>query len=210
MDPEDYELGLVQRAAAGDTVALTLLLARSRGALSAHLTRRIPGDLRRVLDADDVIQEAHREVFLHIASFQPQGADAFYRWIATIALNILRNEVARARTTKRGGGRTLVNPIPAGVQESIVAFLDLIEGSVATASRVAARFEGVQAVRSAIGHLPQDYQQAVELVYIQGLTVEAAAKRMNRSERAIHNLCFKAKAYLRELLGSQSRFLSRG
>ena len=37
---------------------------------------------------------------------------------------------------------------------------------------------------------------------IEGTSVGAAAQRMGRSERAIHNLCYKARKRLRDLLST--------
>lgn len=60
----------------------------------------------------------------------------------------------------------------------------------------------------ALTQLPSDYGEAARLVYLEGFSVAAAAQAMGRSDRAIHNLCHKAKQRLRELLGTRSRFMS--
>lgn len=90
----------------------------------------------------------------------------------------------------------------------MVGLLDLLGGPDHTPSRSVARHEAVAAIQSAIDGLPEDYRRAVWLVYIEGHPVAASALAMGRTERAVHNLCYKAKDRLRELLGSQSRFFS--
>jgi RNA polymerase sigma-70 factor (ECF subfamily) len=93
---------------------------------------------------------------------------------------------------------------------SVVALLDMMAGPEKTPSRTAARSEAVRAVEDALEQLPTDYRQAVRLVYLEGLTASEAGERMHRTERGVHNLCYKAKKHLRDLLGSRSHYLSNG
>lgn len=200
----------LNRAIAGDTVALTLLLTSGRRALCEFVARRIPADLRGGIDADDTVQEAHAEVFRHIHRFERRGDDSFDRWVRTIALRKLRDAIKMRRADKRGGRNVQVHAAGAGVDESVVMLLDLMAGAEKSPSRCAAGAEAVGAVRAALDLLPVDYREAVTLIYLQGLSVEEAAAKMSRTDRAIHNLCHKAKSRLREILGTQSRFLSAG
>jgi RNA polymerase sigma factor (sigma-70 family) len=94
------------------------------------------------------------------------------------------------------------------LESSVVMLLDLMAASGRTPSRTIARREAHQAVEAALKVLPEDYREVVRLVYLEGLAVAQAAERMGRTERAIHNLCYKAKRRLREMLGSGSRYLS--
>jgi len=210
MNPADSASDALARAIAGDQVALTLLLTTHRRSVLEYISGRIPSNLRGSLDADDVVQNAYSEVFRHMGDFEPSGPDSFGRWVRTIALRKLRDAVKMRRAEKHGGENVQVHAMPAGLGDSAVMLLDLMAGDEKSPSRCAAGNEAVAAVRAALDALPEDYRQAVSLVYLQGLAVKDAAAMMNRTERAIHNLCHKAKAYLRELLGTQSRFLSRG
>lgn len=202
---EDHENELIRRAKAGEEVALTLLLTWHHQRLRDRIVRRIPRDLSGILDADDVLQEAEIAACRSFAHFQPTGPDAFSRWLGTIALQRLRNSIKAERAAKRGGGKVLGQ---GAAQDSVVALLDLMRGSEKTPSRNAARLEAIDAVQDALAQLPAAYRQAVQLVYLDGFSVAAAAAAMGRSERAVHNLCLKSKKYLGELLGSPSRFLS--
>lgn len=210
MDPKDHQLELVKRAVAGNTVALTVLLTNLRDPLKARLTRKIPASFRSSVDAEDVIQEAQVEAFLHIRDFVPKEPGSFDRWFATIATRRLQNAIRRQRALKRSGDRLSVNQACNVSHESVVALLDMMAGPIKTPSSTAARNEAVRAVDEAIEQLPGDYQRAVRLVYLEGLTTAEAAERMQRTERAVHNLCYKAKKHLRDLLGSRSRYLSHG
>lgn len=210
MDSSEPAADAIQRAIAGDQVALTLLLTTHRRSIRDYVASRIPANLRGALDADDLVQDAYAEVFRHIADFEPRGEDSFGRWVRTIALRKLRDAVKMRRADKHGGQNVQVHALPAGVGESVVMLLDLMAGDEKSPSRCAAGAEAAAAVRAALDLLPDDYREAVSLVYLQGLPVKDAAASMSRTERAVHNLCHKAKSRLRELLGTQSRFLSHG
>ena len=208
MDEPQRPGDLIDRAVRGDEVALTILLTQSRGRLCGYLCAKIPSNLSGQIDADDIVQEAHVEVFRHIGSFEMRGPESFDRWVKTIAIRKLRDSVKACRADRRGGGRSPIGTVTASVEESMVALLDLLAGPDKTPSRSAARHEVVAAIRDALTELPEDYRQAVWIVYIEGHPPAVAAERMQRTERAIHNLCYKAKDRLRDILGSRSRFLS--
>ena len=202
---EGVDNSLVKRAAAGDAVAMTVLLTRSHAGLRRFIASRIPRDLQSLVDADDVLQDTKINAYRNLHRFEHRGGDSFDRWLATIALRRLRNEIQRNRALKRGGGQRDVSAIP---DQSIVAMLDLMAGPEKTPSRRAARQEALSAVSTALELLPEHYRQVVQLVYLDGLSHEEAAERMGRTASAVHNMCHKAKRKLVETLGSRSSYLS--
>ena len=94
---------LVQRAIRGDKVALTILLARSRGALLVRIGRRISPKLQSVVAPEDIVQDTHIDVFHQLGSFEPRGPGSFERWVTTIAIRRLRGMIRRIHAAKRGG-----------------------------------------------------------------------------------------------------------
>lgn len=208
MDRLEQHQQRVRRAVGGDAVALTALLTETRRPLCERIARRIPADLRDSVDADDIAQEAHVEVFRHIAGFENRESNSFERWVATIALRKLRDAVRARRADRRGGGARQIRAVPGNVEDSMIALLDVLAGPDRTPSQSVARHEVVAAVKAALDALPADYRDAVWMVNIEGRSVADAAVAMGRTERAVHNLCYKAKDRMRELLGSGSRFLS--
>lgn len=208
MSADEQQLSMIRRAVGGDIVALTVVLTESRAKLLDYLQRRIPPDLKGTVDADDLAQEAHVEVFRHIGDFELRGPDSLDRWVATIALRKLRDAIKMRRADRRGGGKMALSPFPRHVEDSMVALLDVLAVTTRTPSQSAVRHEVVAAVQDALAELPEDYRQAIWMVHIEGRSAAAAAEQMGRTERAIHNLCYKAKARLRERLGSDSRFMS--
>lgn len=208
MDRSTREPDLLLRAIDGDTVALKLLLTESHGPLCERISRRVFGDLQRVVDVEDIVQEAHVEVFRRIRSFEPRGPGSFSRWLTAIAINRLRNAIKRHRAAKRGGGRIARSPSDRRIEDSTIALLSALRSPEKTPSRCVARREAVDAVHSALDELPEHYRRAVWLVHIEGRSVRETASQMGRTERAIHGLCRRGLKLLETRLQSSSRFLS--
>lgn len=200
--------GLVRRAGGGDSVALKLLLTNSRPRLRGYVIGRIPRDLARVVDADDLVQEAHMEVFRYIDTFEERGPDSFFRWVATITLHKLRNAIRRHRAIKRGGGKAPITLVSKGIEDSTIALLDHLAGPGNTPSRSVARGEAVRAVHLALEGIPESNRRAVWLLHIEGRSAKEAATDMGKTERAVQGLCRRGLTLLRGELQSASRFLS--
>ena len=208
MDAVSREAELVSRAVRGDRVALTTLLTQSRHALVRYVAERLPADVRGAVDTDDIVQQTHVDVFGKFSQFHDRGAGSFARWTATIALRRLRDAIRRQRALKRGGGVVHVPSGAAALEDSLIALLDWVEAPGHSPSRSIARREAMAAVQTALDELPPDYREALWKVNVEGIGVAAAAQAMGRSERAVHNLCYKARNRLRELLGARDRYLS--
>lgn len=207
--PSHLPSELIVRASDGDQVALTVLLAYLRDRLLIHLKQRIPRDLQSRIDIDDLLQETQIQVFRHMGTFQVRGADSFYRWVATIGIRRLRNQIKALRAQKRGRAQTFSEGDQFSPDRSLSLLLECISGAENTPSRHASRNEACDALSAALTHLPDHYREAVRLVCLEGRSVSEAARIMGRTDRAIHNLCHKAKEQLHRAMGSTSRFFSR-
>lgn len=205
---EDAELRLLQRARAGERAALEELLLNHYARLEARIAKKIPAELRGHVGAEDVLQETFANACRALATFEPAGPDAFYRWLATLAEHRLIDLVREARAEKRGGGRT---PIEHGDAsgDSLPDLLGLLAVSERTPSRSVAKREAAAAIRGALEHIEPDYRDALRLRYIEGLSVEDAAARLGRTAPALMMLCHRGLRRLREELGKSSDFFSR-
>lgn len=204
----ERESDLVSRAVAGDPVALKTLLTVVHAPLCRYISLRIPLDLGRVIDAEDIVQEAHIEVFRRIHQFEVRGPGSFFRWVAVIALNRLRNALSRHRTAKRGGGRAGLDRARRSIEDSSVVFLDTLAGKGHTPSRSVARGEAVQAVETAMADLPEPYREALRLVHIEGRSVAYAAEQMGRTERSIQGLCRRGLKLMQQCMAGASNYFS--
>ena len=207
-EADEANFAMVQRAVRGDAMALKLLLTKSRTRLRDRISGRVPHDLRSVFDVDDIVQEAHVEIFRRIDGFKPQNNGSFDRWVTTIALSRLRNAIKKYRAAKRGGRHRTASLVSRGMEDSALALLDSLADPGRTPSRCVARTEAVEAVQNALAELPDHYRRAVWLVHIEGQPVKNVAIDMDKSERAVHGLCRRGLSLLRDRLGSATRFLT--
>src|SRR5262245_30409145 len=91
---------LVEQAIAGEPGALSRLLMDSYPALVSRLDQRLPADLRGYIAPEDIVQETYAEAFRRVASFRPQGPDAFHRWLTAIADSRLIDAIRAQRAAK--------------------------------------------------------------------------------------------------------------
>jgi len=207
-DPDgDARLGLIRRAVEGDELALSALLAESRSRLLHLVSCRIPADLKPAIDADDIVQEAHVEIFRCIKSLRTQNVESFDRWMLTIVLRRLQDALRGLRALRRGGGRIRLGG-DRRLEDSSVALWNTLVGTGKTPSRVAARREAALAVHSALDGLPAQYRKAIWSVHIEGCSVREVACELGKTERAVHALCRRGLARMRRQLRSASKFLS--
>jgi RNA polymerase sigma-70 factor (ECF subfamily) len=66
----------------------------------------------------------------------------------------------------------------------------------------------MQAIRTAMNELPEEYRRAIELRYFDGYSVEETAVLMGRTTGAVRGLVDRARKQLRESLGRASHYLS--
>lgn len=207
MSTEPTGQQLIERAVAGDPLALDQLLLGHFDRLSSAVERKLPSDMRADLAAEDVVQEAYIVAVKSIAEFQPRGPDSFYHWLLKIAEHRMFDMIKHKRALKRGGDHRNV-----GQQDkttSMVELLALVAVNERTPSHSAARHEAVLKISRALEELKEEYREALRLRYIDGLPVAEVAERLGKTEGAIHMLCHRGLRVLEESLGSVSNYLTR-
>jgi len=197
---------LMKRAVGGDRVAVGRLLMLFDGRLRRRMARKITPNLQAVLSAEDVLQETYIEAYRHVGTFQPRGPDSFYRWLAAIAEHKLLDAGKALRAAKRPPRRR-ARPIAPDRSSSLLGLVELADGKGRTPSGIASRKEAVQAVQVALAALPPACREALWLRHIEGEPVKDVAAAMGRTERAVHQLCYRGLQLLRKELGSRSRYL---
>jgi RNA polymerase sigma-70 factor (subfamily 1) len=207
MAGERRDLEALQQAVSGNRAALTMLLLDLQPRLRSYIAAKIPARLQGRLDADDIVQETHIQVYRHIARFESRGEGSFDRWVSTIAVRKLRNALTKYRAQRRGGVQIDMSRRLTSSEDSACMLLDLMAAPGRSPSASAAGHEAVAAVQAGLEFLSEDQRRAVALVYLEGWTMTAVAAELQRSEQAVYNLCHRAKERLHEVLQSGSRFL---
>lgn len=209
MADREPDQDLVTQAVAGDRAAIQQLLLAHHDHVASVIAAKAPADLRAVLSADDVCQDAYVAVFQQITSFQPHDDRAFRRWLLTIAERKLVDAIRAQRAAKRGGSRRIDNAAPDAGASSVVELLDMVAVHEHTPSRSAAHRELVNQVRDALSGLKDDYRDALRLHYIECFSVAETAQRMGRSDGAVLMLCNRGLRQLAETIGDPAKFFSR-
>ncbi|MEX0777359.1 MAG: RNA polymerase sigma factor [Phycisphaeraceae bacterium] len=208
MSSVDEEL-LIAQAVKGSAESLQGLLLRHYDRLLGFIRAKLPADIRRVTDPEDVLQETCIEAFKRIGAFEAQGADSFFRWLATIARHRMLDLIAAHRAAKRGGRVVVIGqdqPVRAK-DASLSALLEhLTVGD--PPHRRATRREAHAALHVAMAALKEDTRKAITMRYLEHQPVPSIAQTLRRTDRAIHQLCNRGLRQLEAALGRASQYLS--
>ena len=93
-EPEST-LRLIERARAGDELALSQLFARHLRPLQRWASGRLPKWARDVTDTDDLVQDTLLQTFKRIDAFDPRHAGALQAYLRQAVLNRIRDELRR-------------------------------------------------------------------------------------------------------------------
>lgn len=203
-EPPAVDPTWIARAAVGDPRALERVLPFFRDNLLAFVTRLMPPGLRPVLDPQDVVHDTCMEAFRRIGEFKAADPAAVQRWLFTIARHRVIDLVRTHRRIKRGGGRLAVD---LGDDAGVARLLGELAVYERTPSRSAMRHELRLALEQSIGRLAAPLRDAVRLRHMTGLSFKEVAVKMDRTERAVQQLCTRALRELREELRSASVYM---
>ena len=176
----DPDLGLVQRAGAGDAAACAMLVDR-------HLTR-IHALAFRVLgnraDAEEVAQEVFLRVWRNAADWRP-GPALFSTWLHRVAVNLCHDRLRRRRETalEDAGDPASDEPGP---------------GAALQQKAVSAR------VATALATLPERQRVAIVLCYYEERSNIEAAAIMTLSVDALESLLARGRRRLKEILAADA------
>ncbi len=204
---EQERTAQVALAAEGDPDALQRLIIEYHNQLAGALHPRIEPALRRLIDPDDVLQDAYTLAFQNIASCEFENSAAFYRWLERIMINALRDRQRALKCQKRDIARVISDH--GRSRSSYPELVQRLSSPDITPSRQVAKGEAVAAVISSLARLTDDQREVVRLRFLEELPVGEVASQMGKSEEAVHMLCHRALKSLRKLLVSITQYLSR-
>ncbi|MDX9912563.1 MAG: RNA polymerase sigma factor [Phycisphaerales bacterium] len=200
------EAALIERARGGEREAIASLLALHGPTVRSRLFGQIGSVWQSVLEIDDVLQVTYLEAFLQISRFEPRGEGAFLAWLTHIAENNLRDAIRGLERAKRPDPRRQVRQ--AVSDESYVEMIEILGMTTTTPSRVAARGEAAGALEIALRRLPPDYEKTVRMYDLECRSIEDVAEALGRRPGAVYMLRARAHERLRDILGSEGKFLS--
>ena len=162
---------LVQRAKAGEALALDQLVARVLPRIQRWAHGRLPRGARNMLDTGDIVQEVLINSLRHLENFEPRGPGAFLSYLRRGLVNRLEDE--RRKLACR--------PVPAEMPSDVVATgaspLEQAVRSEQHARYEAALAELEEAERAAIiGRFEWGYSYA-ELAIVLAKPTDGAARQ---------------------------------
>lgn len=175
---DDPDLTLIRALANGDERALEELYARHGPALLAYLAGRL-GDRQQ---AEEVLQDVMLAAWKGAAKFR--GESQVRTWLLSIARYRAIN-AQRRRTLPRASFYEAASASRAGP----------LEGLMQEASR--------DQVRQALGQLPADQRETLELVFYHELSGPEAAAVLGVAPGTVKSRLHRAKAALRKLLKTE-------
>jgi RNA polymerase sigma-70 factor (ECF subfamily) len=194
---------LIERARAGDRLALGQLMMRYRDYLMLLARVQIGRRLQGKADASDLVQETFLAAVGKFEQFQGTSEREWLAWLRQILASRLAKLVRHYCGTL---GRDI------GLERQLVAEMDdescrwqpsLVDPEI-TPSRQAAQHEQAVRLAEALERLPEDYREVLVLRHLEGLTFAEVARRMDRSLDSVDKLWTRALARLRGALGGES------
>ncbi len=148
-----------------------------------RLWRVVRSRVSDVHSAEDVVQEAWTVAVAKIREFDP-ARGGFGEWLGGIAINVLRNHSRRR-----------------AVAENAVAELESIADSTEGVDRLVVQ----EILLESWDTIPAHYQGVLRQKYVDGLSMNEIAARMNETVKAVESLLSRARAAFREHYGRLNR-----
>ncbi len=183
MPDETRQRRLVEQARSGDPRAFEELCLGLRERLLATIGSRLGPAARQGTDPEDVLQASFVKALNSMQGFEWRGDGSFRRWLESIAIHVTLDAV-------RHQGRRAVLRIDRDVK-----------GDGSSPSKGIRRRERLDRLEVSMKALSPDYRTVLRLSRMDGLSIKEIAKRMDRSESAVHNLLLRATKQLRRSFG---------
>lgn len=186
---------LEARTRAGSRTSLAVLADRWSGRLRAYIDLRLGPDLRRRVDADDVLQETLVSALRALPRTDLADHDVF-GWFCQLAdarlIDLARRHTAARRSVRRetGGASRLA---------------DWLAASLTGPSRAVVREEREARVRDALDGLPAATRELLRLRFADGLPTREIAARVGKSDEAVRAALSRALRQLEAAFGDSMR-----
>jgi RNA polymerase sigma-70 factor (ECF subfamily) len=164
---------------------LQALLVRHLPAVEGYLRLRMGPLLRAKESAADLAQSVAAGAMAALAQFEYRGEAAFRQWLFARAQHKLQEHARHFQQARRDALREQ----PVG-DESRLPLLESFR-QLATPSRELAIAESIAAIERAFDALPAEWQEAIALHRLGGLSHAQVAAQMGKSEGAVRNLVYR-------------------
>lgn len=191
---------LVQRAQAGNAEALGELFARYYAVMVESARRKLGPRLRQREDPDDLAQTTFREATRDFAKYEHRGEAALLRWLMQILQNKIRDRAEHWGASKRDTSKEVSLSAGSSDEDGSAAIHDPASRDLSVTGFVQ-RKERAGRLEEALAELPDEYREAITLVFFQGKSLREAGEQLGgRTEDALRMMLRRAEAKLRDKL----------
>jgi len=176
-----------------------LLEALGPASLLVLIHERMGAGLRRTMQPEDVLQEALLHAWRDRVKCEWRGLAQYRSWFLTVIDHRIHDLALGAATLKRGGERGVLREADLARDDGAGREVDFLSCLTSTTpGRVAAFREQAQAMRAALGSLPEDLREVVRLRLFEELTSAEVAERLGLGLSAVkHRFLKGAEIYQR-------------
>src|SRR2546425_2748108 len=178
---------LLAAAKSGHSVAFGELFDRYKRRIF-HLAQRI---MRNHEDAEDVVQEAFQQAFVHLQDFE--GSARFSTWLSRIAINVALMKL-RKKTRK------VEVSIDEHSESEDLSFRDAVTDLAPNPEQHCLRKERSRILREALAELRPNARRVLELYELEGRSMKEIAAGMGISVTAVKARIFQARPKMRREL----------
>jgi RNA polymerase sigma-70 factor (ECF subfamily) len=192
----DHDTRILAGLRSGDETALVEFLRRNEQALLAFIRSRIGSQLRKKVEAEDILQEASMEAVRTLGETDLSNWDPL-NWLFQICeRKIIDAHRRHFASQKRDASREAA--LPAGSDAAGIA--NLLAASITTPSAAFSRDQRQLRMLAALDTLPEPEREALRLRYLVGLPSKEIAKKLGKSDGATRVMISRALGKLHELL----------
>jgi RNA polymerase sigma-70 factor (ECF subfamily) len=180
---------------------LVALLEGRRQHLLAYIERRLGAALRKKVEPLDIYQEAAIAALNAWPTLDLGDRDPF-GWLCQVAEQRIVDAHRRFAARKRASDREVsANAMPADASRELI---DLIAGSLTSASQAVARNERQAQLEGAIARLPQESRDVLRWRYVDGLPTKEIADKIGKTDGAVRVMLTRTLHKLQQLLGPEA------
>jgi RNA polymerase sigma-70 factor (ECF subfamily) len=166
---------VVRRVAAGETALFEILMRR----YNQRVYRAVRAIVRNDDDAEDVMQQAYINAFVHLRQFAARAK--FSTWLTRIAVNEALGKIRKRDLHGEETMSELLSPVPSPEEQA-----------------AASEMKGV--VEGEIAALPENYRSVLMLREVEGLSTAETAECLGVAEDVVKTRLHRARTMLRDRL----------
>jgi len=160
----------------GDQSAFDALFERVGGKVYVYIVNRMGRHLRRVVEAEDILQEVYTQAFQSFHEFADQGAGSMARWMVGIARNQIRRLYKHHLAYEN---RCALREVSVHETRSSPGLLARADSGDPTPSMIVATDERNREIAAAVEALAPPERQVILLYVYEGLSLDKIGARTN-------------------------------